>query len=89
MRRLHRRVGDRVGHHEKRRRLVKALSFELGGKNAAVVFADADFEAAVSGTMRSVFSNCGQVCLCSERACTSSARSSSASWRRCAAGARR
>src|SRR3989440_12499393 len=46
---------------------VKALSFELGGKNAAVVFADADFDAAVSGTMRSVFSNCGQVCLCSER----------------------
>jgi aminomuconate-semialdehyde/2-hydroxymuconate-6-semialdehyde dehydrogenase len=46
---------------------VKALSFELGGKNAALVFADADFEAAVSGTMRSVFSNCGQVCLCSER----------------------
>lgn len=46
---------------------VKALSFELGGKNAALVFADADFEAAVAGTMRSVFSNCGQVCLCSER----------------------
>ncbi len=46
---------------------VKALSFELGGKNAALVFADADFEAAVAGTLRSVFSNCGQVCLCSER----------------------
>jgi aminomuconate-semialdehyde/2-hydroxymuconate-6-semialdehyde dehydrogenase len=46
---------------------VKALSFELGGKNAALVFADADFEAAVAGTVRSVFSNCGQVCLCSER----------------------
>jgi len=46
---------------------VKALSFELGGKNAAVVFADADFEAALAGTLRSVFSNCGQVCLCSER----------------------
>jgi aminomuconate-semialdehyde/2-hydroxymuconate-6-semialdehyde dehydrogenase len=46
---------------------VKSLSFELGGKNAALVFADADFEAAVAGTMRSVFSNCGQVCLCSER----------------------
>jgi len=46
---------------------VKALSFELGGKNAAVIFADADFEAAVAGTMRSVFSNCGQVCLASER----------------------
>src|SRR5215468_5871294 len=46
---------------------VKALSFELGGKNPALVFADCDFEAALAGTMRSVFSNCGQVCLCSER----------------------
>jgi len=46
---------------------VKALSFELGGKNAALIFADADFEAALAGTMRSVFSNCGQVCLASER----------------------
>jgi aminomuconate-semialdehyde/2-hydroxymuconate-6-semialdehyde dehydrogenase len=46
---------------------VKALSFELGGKNAALIFADADFEAAIAGTMRSVFSNTGQVCLCSER----------------------
>ena len=46
---------------------VKPLSFELGGKNAALVFADADFEAALSGTVRSVFSNCGQVCLSSER----------------------
>jgi len=46
---------------------VKRLSFELGGKNAALVFADADFEAALGGTLRAVFSNCGQVCLCSER----------------------
>ena len=46
---------------------VKSLSFELGGKNAAIVFADADFEAALAGTMRSVFANTGQVCLCSER----------------------
>ena len=46
---------------------VKPISFELGGKNAAIIFADADFEAAVAGTMRSVFTNCGQVCLCSER----------------------
>ena len=46
---------------------VKAISFELGGKNAALVFADCDFEAAVEGTVRSVFSNCGQVCLCTER----------------------
>jgi aminomuconate-semialdehyde/2-hydroxymuconate-6-semialdehyde dehydrogenase len=46
---------------------VKALSFELGGKNPAIIFADADFDAALDGTVRSVFSNCGQVCLCSER----------------------
>ncbi len=46
---------------------VKEVSFELGGKNAAVVFADADFDAAVAGVMRSTFTNSGQVCLCSER----------------------
>jgi aminomuconate-semialdehyde/2-hydroxymuconate-6-semialdehyde dehydrogenase len=46
---------------------VKALSFELGGKNAAIVFEDADLDEAIDGTVRSVFSNCGQVCLCSER----------------------
>jgi aminomuconate-semialdehyde/2-hydroxymuconate-6-semialdehyde dehydrogenase len=46
---------------------VKEVSFELGGKNAAVVFADADFDAAITGVMRSSFTNSGQVCLCSER----------------------
>jgi aminomuconate-semialdehyde/2-hydroxymuconate-6-semialdehyde dehydrogenase len=46
---------------------VKPVSFELGGKNAALVFADADFEAAVAGTARSAFTNGGQVCLCTER----------------------
>ncbi|WP_370543491.1 2-hydroxymuconic semialdehyde dehydrogenase [Herbaspirillum sp. Sphag1AN] len=46
---------------------MKEISFELGGKNAAVVFADADFDAAVAGVMRSSFTNSGQVCLCSER----------------------
>lgn len=46
---------------------VKSLSFELGGKNAALIFADCDFEAAVAGTRRSVFTNGGQVCLCTER----------------------
>lgn len=48
-------------------RTVKHLSFELGGKNPAIIFADADFDAAVAGTARSTFANCGQVCLCSER----------------------
>jgi aminomuconate-semialdehyde/2-hydroxymuconate-6-semialdehyde dehydrogenase len=46
---------------------VKEISFELGGKNAAIVFADADFDAAVDGVIRSSFTNAGQVCLCSER----------------------
>ncbi|HEV3104804.1 MAG TPA: 2-hydroxymuconic semialdehyde dehydrogenase [Trinickia sp.] len=46
---------------------VKNLSFELGGKNAAVVFADADFDAAVKGVLHSSFTNAGQVCMCSER----------------------
>lgn len=46
---------------------VKAVSLELGGKNAAVIFADCDFDKAVAGTAASVFHNCGQVCLCTER----------------------
>jgi aminomuconate-semialdehyde/2-hydroxymuconate-6-semialdehyde dehydrogenase len=46
---------------------VKPLSFELGGKNPAIVFADSDLDAAIAGTLRSTFTNCGQVCLCSER----------------------
>ncbi|WP_270886057.1 2-hydroxymuconic semialdehyde dehydrogenase [Pedococcus sp. 5OH_020] len=46
---------------------VKPVSFELGGKNAAVVFADANLDKAVDGLARSVFLNTGQVCLCTER----------------------
>ncbi len=46
---------------------VKAVSFELGGKNAGLVFADADLDAAVEGSVRSSFTNGGQVCLCTER----------------------
>jgi len=46
---------------------LKELSFELGGKNSAIIFDDADFEQAVAGTARSTFTNCGQVCLCTER----------------------
>lgn len=46
---------------------IRHVSFELGGKNPAVVFADCDLDKAVAGTMRSVFANCGQVCLGTER----------------------
>lgn len=46
---------------------VKPVSFELGGKNAAIVFADCNFEEAVNGIADAVFLNTGQVCLCAER----------------------
>lgn len=46
---------------------VRPVSFELGGKNAAIVFDDADLAATLDGLTRSVFANTGQVCLCTER----------------------
>lgn len=46
---------------------ARPVSLEMGGKNPAIVFADCDLEAAVEGTMRSAFANCGQVCLGTER----------------------
>ncbi len=46
---------------------VKPISFELGGKNSAIVFADADLTKAIKGVARSSFTNCGQVCLCTEK----------------------
>ncbi len=46
---------------------ARDISLELGGKNPAIVFADADMVAAIEGTMRSAFANCGQVCLGTER----------------------
>jgi aminomuconate-semialdehyde/2-hydroxymuconate-6-semialdehyde dehydrogenase len=46
---------------------VKPVSFELGGKNAAVVFADCDYDATIAGLSDAVFLNTGQVCLCAER----------------------
>ncbi len=46
---------------------IRDVSFELGGKNAGVVFADCNFEKAVEGISRAAFLNCGQVCLGTER----------------------
>ncbi|BAO43860.1 2-hydroxymuconic semi-aldehyde dehydrogenase [Thiolapillus brandeum] len=46
---------------------ITHVSFELGGKNPALIFADCDMEAALEGTLRSAFANCGQVCLGTER----------------------
>lgn len=46
---------------------LKKLSFELGGKNPNLIFADADLEAALDGTLSSSFANQGEVCLCGSR----------------------
>ena len=46
---------------------IRPVSLELGGKNPGIVFADCDMDKAIEGTMRSVFANCGQVCLGTER----------------------
>ena len=46
---------------------TRDVSFEMGGKNAGIVFADCDFDAAVAGIFRSAFLNTGQVCLGTER----------------------
>ncbi|MGE0737404.1 MAG: 2-hydroxymuconic semialdehyde dehydrogenase [Alphaproteobacteria bacterium] len=46
---------------------VRDVSFELGGKNPGIVFADCDFNATIEGMTRAVFANCGQVCLNTER----------------------
>lgn len=45
----------------------KKLSLELGGKNPTLVFADADFDAAVEGAVRAAFTNQGEICLCGSR----------------------
>ena len=45
----------------------KKLSLELGGKNATVVFDDANFDTAVSTAIRAAYSNQGQICLCGSR----------------------
>ena len=46
---------------------MRDISLELGGKNAGIVFADCDMDKAIEGTLRSVFANCGQVCLSTEK----------------------
>jgi aminomuconate-semialdehyde/2-hydroxymuconate-6-semialdehyde dehydrogenase len=47
--------------------MFKKVSLELGGKNPNVIFADADLDAAIAGSVRSSFANQGQVCLCGSR----------------------
>ena len=46
---------------------LKKVTLELGGKNPNVVFADADFEAAVDGALFAAFANQGEVCSAGSR----------------------
>jgi len=47
--------------------MFKKLSLELGGKNPNIIFADCDYEEMLETTVRSSFSNQGQICLCGSR----------------------
>ncbi|XP_059033478.1 2-aminomuconic semialdehyde dehydrogenase isoform X2 [Mustela lutreola] len=45
----------------------KKLSLELGGKNPAIIFEDANLEECIPTTVRSSFANQGEICLCTSR----------------------
>lgn len=47
--------------------MFKKLSLELGGKNPVLIFSDCDWEEMLRETVRSSFSNQGQICLCGSR----------------------
>lgn len=47
--------------------MFKKLSLELGGKNPVLIFADCNYEEMLATTIRSSFTNQGQICLCSSR----------------------
>ena len=45
----------------------KKVSLELGGKNPNIIFADCDFEETVKMSVKSSFTNQGEICLCGSR----------------------
>ncbi|MBK6723870.1 MAG: aldehyde dehydrogenase [Acidobacteria bacterium] len=47
--------------------MFKKLSLELGGKNPNLIFADCNYEEMLATTVRSSFSNQGEICLCGSR----------------------
>ena len=47
--------------------MFKKLSLELGGKNPNIIFADCAYDKMLEVTLRSSFSNQGQICLCGSR----------------------
>jgi aminomuconate-semialdehyde/2-hydroxymuconate-6-semialdehyde dehydrogenase len=58
-------VGKRIA--ERCARQLKKCSLELGGKNAALIFADAPKEKLFDHIVRAAFQNTGQICLCGSR----------------------
>ncbi len=46
---------------------MKKLSFEMGGKAANIVMADADLDAAGAGALKAIFTHQGEVCLAGSR----------------------
>lgn len=47
--------------------MFKKLSLELGGKNPNIIFADCNYGEMLATTVRSSFSNQGEICLCGSR----------------------
>ncbi|MCB0342231.1 MAG: aldehyde dehydrogenase [Bdellovibrionales bacterium] len=45
----------------------KKVALEMGGKNATIVFKDADLKKAVPAAVKAAFLNSGQICLCGSR----------------------
>jgi aminomuconate-semialdehyde/2-hydroxymuconate-6-semialdehyde dehydrogenase len=48
-------------------RNLTPVSFELGGRSASIVFADADIPRTLEGTLQAIFSNNGEMCLAGSR----------------------
>ena len=46
---------------------IKRTTLELGGKSPTVIFKDADLEAALTGTLATIFLNQGQMCVAGSR----------------------
>lgn len=61
--------GTKTGEHIARTAapMFKKLSLELGGKNPNLIFADCDYDKMLATTIKSSFSNQGQICLCGSR----------------------
>jgi 1-pyrroline-5-carboxylate dehydrogenase len=60
-------INEIAARHSDQTRFIKRVFAELGGKNAAVVHADADLEAAATGIVQAAFGFQGQKCSAASR----------------------